>query len=86
MDELKAFVLAGQKLLKGLFPDPTVEGEPELKPLDYDHPFRRTPGHWISSEQIRQTHIKMTECIAAEKWMEGFQFMLQILMAIGGGV
>ncbi len=41
-------------------------------------------GGWIASDELRATTQKLSEAIAAEKWVEGFAVAVRLLAAVGG--
>lgn len=48
---------------------------------------REAPGGgWIGDEELRSVTQRMTEAVAAEKWVEGAAFAVQAIALLGGGL
>lgn len=48
---------------------------------------REAPGGgWISDAELRGVTQRMTEAVAAEKWVEGAVFAVQAIALLGGGL
>ena len=58
-----------------------MPGQTDYATATLDH---STPaGGWLNVEQIRETSRKMTEAVAAEKWVDGFICAVQFMAMIG---
>jgi hypothetical protein len=88
VETARAFVTAARHVIDAML----IEGERVRQtqtPVARDYNAatlpRTTPaGGWISHEELRETSRRMSEAIAAEKWIDGFIAALQILSAMGG--
>lgn len=82
-DVLKQFVVGVQKVIEALLIEQEhVGSQPGPVPVDYNTaglPRAEPPGGWIGTGELRAASQKMSEAIAAEKWVEGFVFAVQAM-------
>lgn len=84
---LKGFVNAVNEIVKQIAGTPVGGVSTAPTPVDYAHAEITVgvpPGGWLSVEEFRDASRRMTEAIAAEKWVEGFITAVQIMIMIGG--
>jgi hypothetical protein len=84
----RAFVGAARHVLDALLLEAARAEEMQTPgPRDYENAelSRATPaGGWLSHAELRKTTQEMTEAIAAEKWVDGVAFAIQLLSRFAG--
>ncbi|TWT45608.1 hypothetical protein RAS1_20360 [Phycisphaerae bacterium RAS1] len=86
-DAARAFVTAAANVIDAML----IEAErieqtqtPGTRDYNAANLSRAAPsGGWISQIELRATARKMSEAIAAEKWVEGVVFAVKALAAVG---
>lgn len=85
---VRAFVTAARHVIDALMIEAArVRQTQTPAPRDYASvglSGEAPPGGWISDDELRLTAQRMSEAIAAEKWVEGALFALRVLAALGG--
>lgn len=84
----QAFVTAARHVIDALL----IEAErlrtaqtPAERDYNADTLSRETPARgWVSEEELRATAQRMTEALAAEKWLDGLFFAVKTLALLGG--
>ncbi|MCG3127304.1 MAG: hypothetical protein CHACPFDD_02162 [Phycisphaerae bacterium] len=83
----RAFVSAARAVIDAML----IEGERVRQaqaPARRDYgsaglPADAPAGGWISDSEVRSAAQKMSEALAAEKWVEGVMFAIKALSALG---
>lgn len=85
---VRAFVTAARHVIDALMIEATRLEQvrtPGVRDYATAELSREAPGGgWIASDELRATTQKLTEAIAAEKWVEGFVVAVRLLSALGG--
>jgi len=87
-EQARAFVRAARHVIDALL----IEAErvqavqtPERRDYNSAELTAATPaGGWLSHEELRVTAQRLAEAIAAEKWLDGAAWALQLLRSVGG--
>lgn len=86
----RAFVEAARHVIDALLIEAERVGQTQTPDVtDYEHASlsRETPaGGWLSHAELRDTARRLSEAVAAEKWIDGLTCALKLLSALGGGL
>lgn len=87
---LRAFIGAALRVVDALLIEAERAGPLGTPaPRDYRHadmPRTAPPGGWLSAGELRSTAQRMSEAVAAERWVEGFTTAVKLLAVVGGGL
>lgn len=84
----RAFVGAARNLIDALLIEAErIRAAQPPGVIDYDTAVidRTTPpGGWLAPDELRRATQRLTEALAAEKWLDGMLVALRALRALGG--
>jgi hypothetical protein len=90
MNTARAFVSAARHVIDALLLEKQrVQQTQTPTPRDYNAAElsrAEAPGGWLSDGELHETAQRLAEAIAAEKWMDGLVFALQMMALLGGAL